>query len=174
MYGQEMIVEGSQLVLAMSRCFEAVDAAMVRHHVETAYIAAQIGNLLGVSKREQRDLCFAGLLHDIGAFSLRERRALLRYDSNERHEHTEIGYRLLKQIDFLANAAQIIRYHHLPWEQEPFATESIPLHQIIQLADRVSVLRRLCGDKAAGRLRVQEVLEGDAGSRFMPEAVAAF
>ncbi len=77
-------------------------------------------------------------MHDIGAFSLDERLAILddrKSDSFDKNRHAYIGYMLLDDFEPLKKAATIIRYHH----NEAF--DSIPFEScIINLSDAVAIL----------------------------------
>jgi len=105
-----------------------------------------IADSLGLSNNFKYNLIIAGLLHDIGSFSLKERREILNYDYQPKHStnnHSYIGYVLLKDFNPLAEMASIIKYHHHFWKdiEELEFPETIKLSaQIIHIADRIDIL----------------------------------
>ena len=91
-----------------------------------------------------RDLLLAAALHDSGAFSLRERLDIMQFEISTPGITRRPGYRLLKSFPHFERAAEIVRFHHLPWEHgrgEQWRGRQVPPgSHLLHLADRVSVL----------------------------------
>jgi len=90
---------------------------LVRHQEQVAYIALAIAEELRLSSQEQCQIALAGELHDIGFLSLEDRLKFTEqtFEVNETYNHELIGYALLRKLDPLKEAADMIRFHHLPW-----------------------------------------------------------
>lgn len=79
----------------------------------TELIAAR----LGVDEKMKREIGFGALLHDVGKIAVPDR-ILLKSDklTNEEwvemRKHPEAGYRIVKRIGFLKDAAEIVYAHH--------------------------------------------------------------
>lgn len=134
------------LVLSISEATDLVDRELNSHNKRVAFTSLGIADNLGLSNNFKYNLIISGLLHDIGSFSLKERRETLKYDYQPKHitnNHSYIGYILLKDFDPLTEIAPIIKYHHHPWKdiENLELPETIKLStQIIQIADRLDVL----------------------------------
>jgi HD-GYP domain-containing protein (c-di-GMP phosphodiesterase class II) len=166
------------VVFAVSAALDLVSPAVAGHHLRTARIARALARELGLPVARRRDLVLASALHDAGGFSLGERLDLLRFEVADPGVHAEAGFRLLRHFPLFDRAASIVRFHHLPWQDgagaqwrgSPVPAES----HLLQLADRASVLPVGDRDAAGNRAAVVRSVSGRAGSRFVPEHVAAF
>lgn len=160
---------------------DAIDLAspiVANHNKQVAYIATCVAEELGFSAEEQRELALAGMLHDIGILSLKERLASLQFDDDGACPHAERGYRILRMFQPLSPAATLIRFHHVPWNQGAgveFEGELVPTNShVLHLADRVAVL--LKPDQAVFK-QARNIIEKVAASRgelFPLEVVEAF
>ncbi len=166
------------LIMSLSTAMDLVSTAVVNHHKQVAYIALSIGAELGLPREQQNQLVLAGALHDIGAFSLKDRLDTLQFEIENPHEHTELGYLLLETFEPLSNVAALVRFHHIPWsegagaefEGKPVAIDSHLLH----LADRVAVLVNKRQEVLGQVKRVCERVVERSGAMFVPEQVDAF
>lgn len=166
------------MVMALSDAMDLVNPAVINHHKQVAYIAQCIAREIGLSSEDQADVLWAGLLHDAGAFSLKERMDFLDFEADDAHRHGELGFRLMTGFEPLNNASRLVRFHHVRWnggEGEGFTGCPVPLgSHIIHLADRVAV----AGGPADGILsRVKDVVtrvRAQSGLMFVPELVEAF
>jgi HD-GYP domain-containing protein (c-di-GMP phosphodiesterase class II) len=175
--GNGFEVRLGDIVFAVSAAMDFMSPELVDHHLRVARIARTIARQLNLPLPQQADVLLAAALHDAGAFSLRERLDLLRFEVSEAQEHAENGYRLLKAFPRFARAAELVRFHHVPWEHgrgEMFQGHPVPLGgHLLHLADRVSVLP-VNWSRTTGldREDLRAVTDGE-GSRFVPEFVEA-
>ena len=103
--------------LSLSGAVDAISPALVDHQKRVAYIAWNIGREIGLNAEQRKKLFFASLLHDIGGISLKERVDLLNFDEDSSYnKHAELGYLLFKDFKAISEEANIIRYHHVPWD----------------------------------------------------------
>jgi HD-GYP domain-containing protein (c-di-GMP phosphodiesterase class II) len=132
------------LIICLSDAMDFIDAAVVNHHRQVAYIAYRIAAEMGLPLAQQKALVLAGALHDIGAFSLKERKDALRFEIDDPHGHAWTGFALLRLFEPLAEIAAIVKHHHVPWEGgrgSVFGRQPVhPLSHIIHISDRIAVL----------------------------------
>lgn len=132
------------LIMCLSNTIGLADPILVNHNKQVAYIALNIGQELGLTNKEITDLVLAGMLHDIGSFSAREKEETLKFVADNVQSHAEKGYQLLKTYSPLLKVANIVRFHHVFWEAgngKKFKEYEVPLaSHIIHLADRISIL----------------------------------
>ncbi len=131
------------LVTGIAEAVDLINPIVANHHKKVAYFATALALEGGLSEKEREEILIAGMLHDIGAISLQERKNLLFFQAERTVSHCEIGYRLLKMFPPFANIAEIVRYHHTPWRNGEGTYQSgydIPLSShLIHLADRIAV-----------------------------------
>lgn len=97
------------------------------HARRVARYARLVGAGIGLSEPEQRNLYFAGLMHDIGLLKLDVTEEWTR----ERIElHPILGYEMIKDIIFWKDLAPIVLHHHERWDGRGYpnrlAGEDIP------------------------------------------------
>lgn len=165
------------LILCLTNAADLVSPALANHHKQVAYLAYCIGEEFGLTEEQRKDILLAGLLHDIGAFSVRERLDLLEFEENAR-DHAYKGACMVRLFPPLAHIADIIHYHHEPWNNgKDIGTgqRRVPLSShILHLADRIVVqIKR--GQEVLGQTEgICEAIRRQSGSVFMPELVEAF
>lgn len=176
---KEFHVSEFKLVMALSEAADLICAELGRHQMQVAYIAVRIGEVLGLSGEERNKLIMAGLLHDIGGISLKERLGLLHFEEVEKfYNHAEIGYLLLRSFEPLSDIATLVRFHHVPWGNgrvSTFKEQQVAVgSHILHLADRVAVLTNKQKEVLGQYRTIDEKIEKLSGEVFMPETVNAF
>lgn len=165
------------LMCGVSSALDYVSPTVTGHHQRVALAAAILGNHLGISPASLMDLILAGLMHDIGAFSLDLTLDGLDFDADPT-EHAVIGHRLLKGHSFLERASRIVLYHHTDWKdlrviRQEGDAETLLLANVINLADRLDILRSAKGRKR-GRAEIRDIVSGYTRSKYAPEVLQAF
>jgi ribonuclease P protein subunit RPR2 len=138
------------------------------------------GPLMGTPQLE-----FGFLLHDVGKVAIPD--AILykpgRLSEKERAlmaQHPVIGAQIVRGIEFLAQAAQVVRHHHERWDgagyPDGLAGEDIPLAaRVFAVAD---VLDALTTDRpyrpASPLAQAREMINADSGTHFDPAVIDAF
>jgi HD-GYP domain-containing protein (c-di-GMP phosphodiesterase class II) len=160
------------MVMCLSNAMDLVSQAVVGHQKQVAYIASCISTEIGVSTEEQNSLLLAGLLHDSGAFSLKEKLDILQFEGENLYKHAEVGYLLFKDFEPFSKIATPIRYHHTHWGDrwDKVPTDSHILH----LADRAAVLISRKKEILGQVEGIYEIIEKNSRTMFMPELVNAF
>jgi putative nucleotidyltransferase with HDIG domain len=172
-------------VRALSNAVEARDAYTGKHAERVAAYGIEIARALGVPRPDAPELEFGFLLHDIGKLAMPdailykpggltdEERALMA-------RHPAIGADIVGEIEFLAEAARVVRSHHERWDGSGYpdglAGEQIPLAaRIFAVGD---VLDALTTDRpyrpAMSLDEARQMISANAGTHFDPQVVAAF
>lgn len=165
------------LIFCLSQALDLVSPAIVGHHKRVAYIASNLATEIGLPKNEQSDILIAGLLHDAGALTLKERIDPLQfefdYKAEDPHRHALCGYLLLKNFQPLSQIATLIRFHHVSWNDGQgctFNNEKVPLgSHILHLADRIDILINRNLEILGQAQKITRIIEERAGQMFIPE-----
>lgn len=172
---RKMKINMYDLILCLTDAADLVCPEVADHHKQVAYLAFRIGEEFGLTAEQRKELLLAGLLHDIGAFSVQERLSLFEFEENAR-DHAEKGACLVGLYPPLSHIADIIRYHHEPWNHgEDIDKKRVPLaSHIIHLADRVAVRIDRSQDVLGQAEDICDSVRAQSGEKFMPELVDAF
>jgi HD-GYP domain-containing protein (c-di-GMP phosphodiesterase class II) len=166
------------LVVSISRVVDIMSPVVGNHHMQVAYLAYKIAEEMDLPVEEKNELLIAGALHDIGAFSLKERMDLLEFEETKPGEHSMAGYLLLKNFKPFLPSANLIKFHHTRWEHGKGAAkagEPVPRSShIIHLADRVVVqISKEVG--VLGQIHgICDAIKQASGEMFVPGHVDAF
>jgi HD-GYP domain-containing protein (c-di-GMP phosphodiesterase class II) len=172
-------------VRALSNAVEARDAYTGKHAERVTAYGIEIARALGIRSAELAELEFGFLLHDIGKLAIAdailfkpgpltdEERALMA-------RHPLAGAEIVGGIEFLAQAAAVIRSHHERWDglgyPDGLAGAEIPLAaRVFSVADVLDALTTDRPYRPASSLAVtREMISTQAGRQFDPQVVAAF
>ncbi len=175
---QDKIDTGS-LILSFSKALDLVDSSLVNHQVRVAYIVWRMCKTGLIDISETKTYYMAALFHDVGAFSIKEKKSLMTFEIADETKHCERGYLLLKDNFWLSKVAVVIRYHHKPWtewkkEKHGLVEEIVLGAQIINLADYVDRLidRKRCILEQKDYI-VKEIVS-QSGKRFHKHVVDLF
>lgn len=157
---------------AFVEAIEAQDFTQLGHASRVTAYALSIGRQLGFTRKQQVDLYFAAMLHDVGKlgsgldFSVE--------DSN----HPLRGANLVASSLLLAEASDGIRTHHEHWNGSGFPVglrkDEIPLlGRIVAVADTFDLLSSERG-QALPLHEVEKALEQRSGRELDPELVNIF
>jgi HD-GYP domain-containing protein (c-di-GMP phosphodiesterase class II) len=182
---QELTRSYTATVRALSNAVEARDAYTAKHAERVAAYGIEIARALGVARPEAPQMEFGFLLHDIGKLAIPDEilwkpSALTDEEREWMERHPEIGADLVGGIEFLAEAAELIRTHHERWDGSGYPTglkgEEIPeAARVFAIAD---VLDALTTDRpyrpASSLAEAREIINGGSGTHFDPSVVQAF
>jgi putative nucleotidyltransferase with HDIG domain len=171
-------------VRALSNAVEARDTYTARHAARVAAYGIEIARKLELPL-DQPDIEFGFLLHDIGKLavpdeilhkpgplSAREREVMSR--------HPVIGHEILREIEFLGAATDVVRFHHERWDgtgyPDRLAGEEIPIAaRVFAVADVFDALTSDRPYRSASSLsEARELISSESGSHFDPDVVGAF
>lgn len=169
----------SRLMVSLSYCLDFVSHGLDRHHQRVTFTALALAETLGLPATDREDLFTAGIIHDAGASTWREKADLQQFDVDNPWDHCRRGAQLFSRVSFLAPLAEIIFCHHDCWtgpNASRYAGSEIPLtSRILHLADRVDVLLHTGNTHVLQkREEVLDRLQALSGQTFDPELVTAF
>jgi putative nucleotidyltransferase with HDIG domain len=172
-------------VRALSNAVEARDAYTRKHAERVTAYGMKIARVLGLSVSETAELEFGFLLHDIGKLAIPD--SILykpgRLTAEERAlvvQHPVVGAEIVRDIEFLAQPMQVVRYHHERWDGSGYpdglAGEEIPLSaRVFAVAD---VLDALTSDRPYRRAsplgEARAMIVAESGEHFDPRVIEAF
>jgi putative nucleotidyltransferase with HDIG domain len=170
---------------ALVATLDARDRYTAGHSAAVAVYARDIANRMGLSEEHQRLAHLCGLVHDIGKIGLPpgllEKPGALTLDERRQMEqHSEIGERILANVEDYAEIARIVRHHHERMDGNGYpdgvAGADIPLlSRIISVADAYNAMTsdrpyRDAMPSRVARLRLAQAVE----TQFDTSVVAAF
>jgi putative nucleotidyltransferase with HDIG domain/PAS domain S-box-containing protein len=170
------------LVEAFAAAVEMKDPQTVGHQRRVAQLAVAIAREMGFSLNQLEGIKIAGLLHDIGKIAvpaeiLTKPGAINELEYEFIKSHCQVGYDLLKDIDFPWPVAQAILQHHERLNGSGYPAgltdaEIIPEARILGVAD---VMEAMVWDRpfgpAQGIDKALEEIKDNAGLLYDPEVV---
>lgn len=130
-----------KIALPLIKSIDSFNFLLKSHHRRVAIASYYLGKKLNLDKKQMIDLILAASLHDIGALSIQERDMLIQADVENPEPHCIMGYKMLSNSSIFSDIAQIIRYHHVKYNELENITDFVPFQShIIHLADRVDIL----------------------------------
>lgn len=172
------------LVKAFSAASEMQDPYATGHQRRVAQLAVAIGQELGFSPDRVEGLEIMGLLHDIGNIAissciLNKVGRLTTIESNILKTHPQLGYDLLKDIDFPWPLALAILQHHERWNGSGYPSglsgeEIIIEASILAVAEVVEAMvsPRAYGEALGIEKALEEVYK-EMGVLYAPKVVDA-
>ena len=172
-------------VRALASAVEARDAYTGRHAERVAAYGLAIAEIYGMRLGDEPQIEFGFLLHDVGKVAVPD--AILfkpgPLTAAERlvmQQHPVTGSEIVRDIDFLGAARDVIRSHHERWDgtgyPDGLAGEEIPLYaRLFAVADTLDALttRRPYREASTIAEARATIDEGDA-THFDPSVLAAF
>lgn len=165
------------IALSLSKIVDMISHLLANHHIKVASISVQMARNLALPEDRTADLCLAALLHDIGGLTRKERLETLDFEVSAPHMHAKAGYLLIRDIKPLSAAADIIRFHHVPWNDgrgDEWGGNPVPYEShILHVADRASTLL-VTGQEERGIKGISEQIRNGAGVMFPAELTDVF
>jgi putative nucleotidyltransferase with HDIG domain len=164
---------------------DARDKYTAGHSAAVANYARDIATRMSLSAQQQALAYLCGLVHDIGKIGLpagllEKPGALTLEERREMQRHSEIGERILANVDTYAEIAGVVRHHHERVDGQGYPDglegDEIPLlSRILAVADAYNAMTsdrpyRDAMPSRVARLRLAQAVE----SQFDTSVVAAF
>jgi putative nucleotidyltransferase with HDIG domain len=170
---------------ALAAALEARDVETKGHSDRVVSYCVRLGKQIGLNDRELITLENGALLHDIGKIGvpdgiLLKRGALTEDEWQYMRRHVEYGAQILKGIDFLEGASQIVAQHHERYDGSGYPTrkegDQICLGaRIFAVADAVDAITSDRPYRAARSFDdAADELIRCSGAHFDPFVVRAF
>jgi ribonuclease P protein subunit RPR2 len=172
-------------VRALSNAVEARDAYTGKHAERVAAYGIEIARALGFPMPDAPEIEFGFLLHDIGKVAIPDAILFKPGPLTEKErvlmeQHPVIGGEIVSAVEFLGEAATVVRSHHERWDGRGYpdglAGERIPLAaRVFAVAD---VLDALTTDRpyrpASPLSHARRMIVAEAGKQFDPRVIEAF
>ncbi len=167
----------------ITRLVELRDPFIKKHHQRVMRLAVAIAMRMGLDGDRIEGLRIAATIHDLGLVRLpfevlSKRGALTAAESALYETHPEVGYDVLKDIDFPWPVATIVRQHHENLDGSGFpahlkGAELLLESRILNVANTVD--RRVSGRPQQAPVGVEQALQwliDNQGTLFDPAVVA--
>jgi putative nucleotidyltransferase with HDIG domain len=170
---------------ALVATLDARDRYTAGHSAAVAIYARDIARRMELAEKDQELAHLCGLVHDVGKIGLpagllEKPGSLLLEERRQMEHHSEIGERILRNVDDYSEIADIVRHHHERVDGNGYPDrlvgEEIPiLARIIAVADAYNAMTsdrpyRDAMPSRVARLRLAQAVE----SQFDTAVVAAF
>jgi diguanylate cyclase (GGDEF)-like protein len=175
----------SAVVEVLSSALDVRDRMTHRHARRVAQMAVRVARELHLTEEEVVEIEFAAALHDIGKIGvadsiLRKSAPLDDAEWRDMRRHSELGYQILKGIEFLKNAAEIVYAHHERYDGGGYprglAREEIPLGaRLFAIVDAFDAMtsKRPYREASSREAACAEIMR-HSGTQFDPHLVQAF
>ncbi len=172
-------------IQALNKSMEAKDPYTSGHAMRVQEYAVKLAQAMGLPARKIQNIKTAAILHDIGKIGiddsiLKKPGSLTKEEYMEIQRHTSIGAEILKDVDFLKDIAQIIRFHHERFDGKGYPSglkgEEIPIEaSILAVADVYDAMtsNRPYRDAMDKETALKEILV-NAGTQFEPKLAQTF
>lgn len=168
-----------QLIEVLCGTVEAKDHYTRGHSLRVAQYAREIMYRMGGSEKEQQEVYYIGILHDVGKISVRDeiinKKGKLTEEEYEQIKlHTVAGYQILRGVDVIPNLAIGARWHHERYDGKGYPNglegENIPLvARIISVADAYDAMTsNRSYHSAMPQQKVRSEIEKGMGTQFDP------
>jgi len=172
-------------VRALTNAVEARDAYTGKHAERVAAYALEIGGAIGERWMGSSEIEFGFLLHDIGKVAipdsiLHKPEPLTPKERELIQQHPVIGWEIVRQVDFLGAASDVVRHHHERWDGDGYPdklkAEKIPLTaRVFAVADTLDALTTTRPYRPASPIEdARRLIMEERGTQFDPAVVDAF
>ena len=172
-------------VRALASAVEARDAYTGRHAERVAAYGLRLAAACGMELGDHPEIEFGFLLHDAGKVAVPD--AILfkpgPLTSAERlimQQHPVTGWEIVRDIEFLGTARDVIRHHHERWDgtgyPDGLSGAGIPLSaRIFAVADTLDALTTNRPYRHASTIaQARVIIMQGSGTHFDPDVVAVF
>ena len=182
---QELRRSYMRTVRALASAVEARDAYTGRHAERVAAYGLRLAEAYGMELGDQPEIEFGFILHDAGKVAVPDS-ILFKpgpLTSAERlimQQHPVTGWEIVRDIEFLGAARDVIRHHHERWDgtgyPDELAGEAIPLSaRIFAVADTFDALTtNRPYRQASTTARARDIIQQAEGTQFDPAVIEAF
>ena len=172
-------------VRALASAVEARDAYTGRHAERVAAYGLRLASAYGMQLGDHPEIEFGFLLHDAGKVAVPD--AILfkpgPLTSAERlimQQHPVTGWEIVRDIEFLGTARDVIRHHHERWDGSGYpdrlAGAAIPISaRIFAVADTLDALTTNRPYRQASTIaQARIIIRQGVGTHFDPDVIEVF
>ncbi|MGI6468644.1 MAG: HD domain-containing protein [Syntrophomonadaceae bacterium] len=172
-YREQEQMQFEILLGAAVQALESNQDVFIGHARRVAHISRLIGQGLGMSSEELRELVYSALLHDIG-------RGIASQEDQAEMDHASLGQLMIPVTPSLAAIKSAIYHHHERYDGSGYPLglkhTDIPLAaRIIAVADMYDALTALAPDEdRCEHHQALQIIKKAIGTQFDPLVVVAF
>jgi len=172
-------------VRALASAVEARDAYTGRHAERVAAYGLALAEVYGMRLADQPEIEFGFLLHDVGKVAVPDSilfkpGPLTAAERLVMEQHPVTGSEIVREIEFLGDARDVIRSHHERWNgggyPDGLTGEQTPLSaRVFAVADTFDALTTRRPYREASTIeQARAIIDADSGTHFDPEVIVAF
>lgn len=169
-----------EITEALAKTVDAKDHYTRGHSQRVANYSAEIARRMGKSPKEQEEIYYMGLLHDIGKIGvagsiIRKNARLTEDEFEEVKEHPMAGYEILKTITVLPNLPLGAKYHHEHFDGTgyPDGLKGYQIPEVARIIAVADVYDAMTSKRAYSEIRPQAVVRAEIercrGTYFDPD-----
>lgn len=168
-----------ETIQALNKSMEAKDSYTSGHALRVQEYAVKLAEAMELPEKKIQSIKTAAILHDIGKIGiddsiLKKPGILTKEEYRQIQKHTTIGAEIIRDVDFLKEISQIIRYHHERFDGKGYPSglcgQEIPIEaSILAIADVYDAMtsNRPYRDALDKETALREIKE-NAGKQFEP------
>ena len=175
----------SEMIHALMAALYEKNPREEQHCKRVSRLSQSLGQALGLTERDVKELEIIGLFHDIGKVSIPESilnkaGELTDHDWEQIRRHPEVGYRVLSNVHDMADIAEYVLAHHERWDGTGYPRgligEATPLQsRIIAVADAYDAMLSYRPYRSSlTQAEAVAELKRCAGTQFDPYIVDVF
>ena len=164
------------LLGALAKSMNLVNPDMEHHHEQTAYLAYQIGYMMGLRGEDLHYTIFAALMHDIGSVLSPAPQSLEEIEQNKK-EVAKIGAVMIRDLDQfrrIADIIEVVQNSYLENKENLGEGVTLDISQAVHVADAVATIVQDKGPVLNQVKMIVAAVENQRGTEFSPKAVDAF
>ncbi len=169
-----------EITEALSKTVDAKDHYTKGHSARVAKYSAEIARRMGKSPKEQEEIYYMGLLHDIGKIAvagsiIRKNARLTEDEFEEVKEHPMAGYEILKTITVMPNLPLGAKYHHEHFDGSgyPDGLKGYQIPEVARIIAVADVYDAMTSKRSYSEIRPQHVVRAEIercrGTYFDPD-----
>jgi len=172
-------------VRALASAVEARDAYTGKHAERVAAYGLALAEAYGLRLGDEPQIEFGFLLHDVGKVAVPDAilfkpGPLTEAERIVMQQHPVTGSEIVREIEFLGAAREVIRSHHERWDgtgyPDALAGDEIPIAaRVFAVADTLDALTTRRPYREPSMLdEARRIIDSGNGSHFDPEVITAF
>lgn len=135
------IISNKDVCHIIHKTLNIMDAKIIRHGERTGYILLKMLQAEGgYTRQEILEYTMLGVMHDIGMMKTGYSGTLVDREQKDVWAHSIYGYLFLKYLSPLGDKAEIVLYHHMPYQRlKQLQGKHLKITEYLTLADKTDM-----------------------------------